>query len=200
MENTERLKLRVIAPGLEFLLPYIARQLPRYEVITDGEADKVVEIAEPEGTPSTGSNHPVLICPNIVGTGMTGFPMVIARKIANGMYLHIEGYSSRLSTIHAVDVAKAVELVLDHPGKYVITDGENPTIHDFAEALAWRIGQKRILTVKPSWAKWLIKKSWREKITTDATVDGSEFAKTFNFKPTAVTQYLRTHIYDDESL
>ncbi len=40
----------------------------------------------------------------------------------------------------------------------------------------------------------------RRAITDDTTFDGSAFASDFNFKPNSVTEYLRTHVYDDESL
>ncbi len=192
-------RLCVVAPGREFVLPYIKRELNDYEIVTDGDADFVVHITEPgDATPKDGAA--VLACANIVGTGMTGFPMEVARRIAAGSYYHIAGNEARLSTLHAVDLARAVALVIGKPGVYFVNDGCNPTYAEFAEALAWRIKQKRILTLKPSWARWLMNGRLRRAITDDTTFDGSAFASDFNFKPNSVTEYLRTHVYDDESL
>ncbi len=193
-----RPKLKVTAPGREFVLPYVERELPGYKIISEGTADCCVNIVEP-GADSAGGET-VLVCPNIVGTGMTGLPMEIARRIAGGSYFHISGNEARLSTVHAVDVAKAVSLVLHTPGVYLLTDGYNPTYAEFAEALAWRIKQKRIFTVSPFWSRWLMNRAFRRIVTTDSVLDGSEFINRFGFKPNVVTEYLRTHVYDDESL
>jgi len=198
-ENIPLPRLRIDAPGREFVLPYIVRELSGYDVVSDGEADQCVAIREP-GTLDCAAEVPVIVCTNIVGTGMTGFPMELARRIANGTYYHIADNEARLSTVHAVDVARAVALVIGKPGVYVLTDGENPTYTDFAEALAWRIKQKRILTLKRSWARWLMSSKLRRKITSDCVIDGSAFMEQFGFKPSRVTEYLRTHVYDDESL
>ena len=107
---------------------------------------------------------------------------------------------ARLSTIHAVDVAQAVRLSLGSGVHLAVTDGAEPTFHDFAEALAWRINQKRILTLNSKWVNWIINPRLRRIITTDAVVDGHDFSAGFDFHPTPVTEYLCTHVYDDESL
>lgn len=203
-DGKKRKWLGVVAPGREFILPYIARQLPRYEVVSGNAADLRVEIREPGCGLSHGdaADVPTLVCPNIVGTGMTGFPMEMARRVANGTYYHIEGNEARMSTVHAVDVARAVEIIIGRaPAVYVLTDGANPTYDEFAEALAWRLNQKRILRLKPSWARWIMNRNLRRIITSDSVVpDGERFINEFDFKPNIVTEYLRTHVYDDESL
>ena len=200
--NQEKPKrnIKVYSPGREFVLPYICREILDCDIsLCPTASDADVCILNP------GDNAPeececVLYCPNIVGTGMTGVPMEIARRIARGSYYHLGGNEARLSTIHATDVAKAVNIVLDHKGKYVVTDGVDPTFHDFSEAIAWRINHKRILTLNSVWVNWIINPGLRRLITTDCVVDGTLFAEKFDFKPTPVTEYLRTHNYDDESL
>ncbi len=56
------------------------------------------------------------------------------------------------------------------------------------------------MQLKPILARMMIPKQIRSIITTDRTFDGTEFAEKFNFHPTPVTEYLRTHVYDEESL
>lgn len=201
--NDKNLTLNVFAVGSEFVMPYIRRQMPSVvvrEVRDVALADVAVVTPENEARYAFPSKTAVLVCPNIVGTGMTGLPMALARRIARGSYYHLPDNDARLSTIHAADVARAVELAVGSPGRYIVTDGADPTFHDFSEALAFRINHKRILTLSSKWVRWIISPSLRRLITSDAVVDGSAFAMKFNFQPTPVTDYLRTHIYDEESL
>lgn len=192
----------VCSPAREFILPYIDRELcGRYERV-DNPADAQFHVAVinpgddlPEGFPAGGT---VLECPNIVGTGMTGLPMELACRIARGTYFHILGNDTRLSTIHASDVARAVGLAIGSGRRLTLTDGADPSFHDFADALAYRINDKRILTVKPLWARFLMNGALRRTVTTDAVV--YHISTLEGFIPTPVTEYLRTHVYDDESL
>ncbi len=166
------------------------------------DADYVVAIARPGDVipDDIAEVATVLECPNIVGTGMSGLPMKIAGKILNGTYCHVKGNEARLSTIHAVDVAQAVRLSLGTVGRFIVTDGDGPSVHDFAEALAFRINQKRIYTIKPFWAKFMLTGSLFDELTVDRLLDGNAFKESFDFKPVPVVEYLRTHVYDDESL
>lgn len=203
MAITSSETIQVYAPGREFLLPYLKREFAAAHVeLSDKINEADVAILSPgDKTPDEISDGiTVLFCPNIVGTGMTGLPMDFVRRIARGSFYHLDGNEARLSTIHATDVARAVSLSLHSGGSYTVTDGDNPTFHDFAEALAHRLNQKRILTLSSKWVKWIISPSLKKLITTDAVVDGCEFAEKFNFKPTPVVTYLKTHVYDDESL
>lgn len=193
-------KLYIYAPEGEFLRPYIERELPDYELVDSADgADYTCAIIHLE-TPAPADCAMVLRCPYIVGTGMTGIPMTFARRIDRGTFCHIKGNEARISLIHAVDVAVAVRLTLGQSGEYIITDGCSHTIHDFAEALARRINQKRILTLNHFWARWLMGLDMMKFIITDHIADGSVFAERFNFQPNNVCEYLRTHVYDDESL
>lgn len=198
----EKKKLKIIAPSHGFVLPYIARELPQYEIVSEGEADECTVIISPDGTipEDAPGDATVLLCPNVVGTGMTGLPMELAMKIADGTYFHIEGVEAHLSTIHASDVAKAVRLSLGKGVHHKVTDGSDPTYNDFAEALAFRLKNKRIMTLKPILARFMMSKKLRDLISTNRTVDGTAFAEAFDFHPIPVTEYLRTHVYDDESL
>ncbi len=195
--------LHLIAPGLEFLLPYFEREFADMTVTTDdtANADATVAVCMPgRPYPADTEKVAVLVCPNIVGTGMNGLPMEMVERIARMRHFHIQGNEARLSTIHAVDVARAARLALNTPGAHVVTDLVDPTFYDFAEALSYRLGHKRIFTLAPKWARWIMSRRWRDIITTNCIVDGQEFAQRFNFTPNSVTEYLRTHVYDDSSL
>lgn len=194
--------IKVYIPGREFVLPYIAREMPEFnvELAADSTDCDVVILNPGQQVPDSNSDVAVLFCPNIVGTGMNGLPMEIAGRIARGSYYHLGGNEARLSTIHASDVAKAVRLSYKKGGQYIVTDGEDPTFHDFAEALAWRINHKRILTLNSKWVNWIVSPSLRRIITKDNTFDSSRFFNDFDFHPVPVTEYLRTHVYDEESL
>lgn len=194
--------VHVCAPAREFILPYIDREFfGWYQRVDDPSvADFHVAVINPDddlphGFPAGGT---VLECPNIVGTGMTGLPMDIASCIASGTYYHISGNNSRLSTIHASDVARAVYLTVGSGRRMTLTDGADPTFIDFAEALACRINDKRILTLKPFWAMLLMSPRLRRAVTSDAVV--RQVSRIEGFIPTPVVEYLHNHVYDDESL
>lgn len=205
MNPTKLPHLAVSARSLDFVLPYIRRQLPGWEVVAEdgSEADaRVALLAYDEEMPADiSAGTTVLVCLNTIGTGMTGLPMTLAAGVANGRFFHIEGASpARISTIHASDVAKAVELSLGDGGRYFISDGTDPTVDQLADALAYRLGDKRILTIKPWMAKWLMPASLRRLAAEGSTARCNVFAEKFGFRPTPVTEYLRTHVYDESSL
>lgn len=199
--NTDPLKIFVNTPDCNFVMPYIRRRLPE-AVFVDSprEADRCVTVAQDRSAVDCRPGGLGLHCPAIVGTGMNGKPWTLACAIAGGRLYHVAGNEARMSVIHATDVAEAVALALDDSGSYTLTDLANPTVTQLSEALSRRIDNRRIYTLKPFWAKMLMPRSLYTAVTTDAVSDGSEFAEKFNFKPSPVTTYLTTHVYDDESL
>lgn len=198
--------LRLICRSLKFVAPYIQRELPDYELIESGAGDAAVCLFTSEEADDLHAREELpagcttLICPNVVGTGMNGWPMTIAEAIARGRYFNIKGNEERLSTVHASDVAVAVRLSLGHGGTFTVTDLNDPRQIDFAEAIAHRLNDKRIFTVSSTWAPWLMGRKLFNFVTESDVYDGEEFAYQFKFKPTPVVEYLRTHVYDDESL
>lgn len=142
----------------------------------------------------------VLVCPSIVCTGMRGLPMRIARGISRGTFALIRGSEARISVVHGVDVARAAAIAAGTQGSYVLTDGSDPTIADLAQALAYRLGDKRLVTIPPRLARLWYGREFYEELTTDRC-QPCTFCEVFpDFKPQIVTQYLRTHVYDEESL
>lgn len=141
-----------------------------------------------------------LYCPIIIGTGMVGLPRRMAAGIYRGSYFSIVGNESRLSAIHAADLADAVALAAGTDGSFTITDGVDHKLDDLAEALAYRLGDKRIYAIKPWMARLWYGKEYYSQLTADHLASDS-FAQAYpSFSPTPVTQYLRTHVYDEKSL
>lgn len=210
-----------------FITKYIKRQLldsplhPKqkivHEVGTDLSHDITIDVTDSRITiGGTDRATTTLMLPAVVGTGMGGDLGRMAAMIHRGTYFHVRGDEARLSVIHATDVGKAVGIALLNPsleGTYYISDGINPTWHDLAEALAYRMGQKRIysLTLK----HWQRMAHWADRlklsqfgtrqlklITTDAIVDTNLWTIDAGeaWHPADTTEYLRTHVYDENSL
>lgn len=194
--------LNVIAPGREFVLPYIEAAIPGVE-ITDGPADHTMIIASVADADELAARHqgvPVLICAEIIGTGMTGFPRRLAEAVLRGSFMHVPGRKEPVSIVHAVDVGRAAALVYDRPGVYRLADTAEHDVDELADALAVRMSNKRIFTLRTRFLQWLFRPSFERLTRGLQPVDGSEFASAFGFTPVNVTNYLRTHVYDESSL
>lgn len=153
----------------------------------------------------------ILRCPPIVGTAMQGMLRSMVNSIYRGTYHHIADETQRLSVVHAVDVARAILDLAPTGGIYNLTDGVNPTRRDLAEALAHRMSDKRIYTLRPKRARVTAKildfvpfatfgsKTLAERYTT-LTFSCDKAIKALGWRPNSVTEYLRTHVYDENSL
>ena len=221
-----------------FVVPYIQRELPEVELTTQPEeADVAVMLShvdiygltEGEMLDETARlrdsrwhereeqfrNLPfkcavvILRLADVIGTGMVGFPMDLAKSIASGRFFHFPGNNACRSVIHTSDVARAVAAVVtdrnaEISGVYNLTDMVNPTIHDIAETLAFRMDNKRISTLSTGPQQWMGRKWYGRRLyalyTSTITFDGSKFCDKFSFTPVPVTEYVRTHVYDHNSL
>ena len=235
--NDQPFKLHVYAPYSAFVMPYIERELPEVEAVSDaGDADLAVMIShvdvyglsQGEEVPETamlrnssfrkeeeefccraGECGIIIRTADIVGTGMTGFPMDLAKAIASGRFFHFPDNEARRSVVHASDVARFIALLVSRKGtaahrEYNLTDMSDPTIHDIAEALAYRMDNKRISTLSTGPQQWMGRKWYGRKLyalyTTTVTYSAERVKEEFGFEPVPVTKYLRTHVYDHESL
>lgn len=215
-----------IHPRASFIIKYIHRELSDNPVTPRQKITEDIETTDSDFTIVTFDDHIIvksidgrtvtLKLPMVIGTGMTGEGARMARMIYRGTYFHVKDSTSRVSVIHATDAAKAVRLAMTSDaleGEYAISDFNEPSRHDLAEAIAYRLGQKRIysLTMKrfASIARWADKlgiapfSSKRLKmLTSEALIDTSRWneATADSWHPTPVIEYLRTHDYDHNSL
>lgn len=167
--------------------------MPRHSVLKLEE--EFAEACRRKGVQPT-----ILRCPHIVATGMTGLPREMVNKIYRGTWFHIKGVQEHLSVVHASDVAKAAECCMDSGQTLIVTDGADPTYEEFAEALAYRLDQKRIFTIGERWARWRYSSALYNILTNTLTFSSKKIQEEFAFHPTPVCTYLTTHVYDDESL
>ncbi len=147
----------------------------------------------------------------IVGTGMMGVLRETVNSIYRGTYRLIKDNEARRSVIHAVDVARAARIAAPQGGIYNLTDLADPTVNDLAEALAYRISNKRIYALDIRRARkvarfcdWIpllpLNTRRLRQLTTSLTFDGRTFCHKFDFTPVSVTDYLHNHVYDENSL
>lgn len=166
---------------------------PKHSLLTD-------EAAFLKACASRGVGATVLRCPHIVCTGMTGLPRQMVEKIYRGSYFHIKGDEQRLSVVHASDIALAGRKALDSGRVFIVTDGANPTFEQLAEALAYRMGDKRLYSISDRWARWRYNSAFYNQITNTVTFSCEAIKSTCGFEPTPVCDYLRNHVYDENSL
>lgn len=149
----------------------------------------------------------------IVGTGMKGTLRSMVNGIYRGYYHHLKDNNARRSVIHATDVSLAVNKIASIGGVFNLTDGVNPSVYDLAEALAYRMGDKRIYTMSMGMAKFIAKVGdivcpskfplttpKLGQLTNTLTFNGDAISSVIDWKPNSVTEYLRTHNYDENSL
>lgn len=162
------------------------------------------------GCRRTGTPYVILRCADIIGTGMTGFTRSLANDIWRGTFFHLPGNVARRSVVHATDIARIVH-ALAHGGLpssglnvFNVSDGTAPSIHDLAEALAYRMCNKRIstLSTRPQQVigRFLYGKKKVAAYTTTRTFSAARLVRELAFKAVPACEYLRTHIYDDNSL
>lgn len=198
----------IIPSSLDFLKPYIEAALKPLE----GRSDVLICLQSLDARSESPGDIPAEACvlrlPVVIGTGMTGFGRHLVQSIWRGTFFHFPDNEMRLSVVHAVDVARAVALLCTTPrtgAVYTLTDGVDPTLHDLAEALAYRMCNKRISNLSTKPQQWLGRVLYGRRHYTEYTVsrcyDGSAFLTDYpDFHPTDVCTYLRTHVYDDTSL
>lgn len=152
----------------------------------------------------------VMRCANVVGTGMTGFPMWLAGRIHSGRMVHLRGNEAEVSVVHAVDTAAiaallAGKLAVGHRFEPMnITDGSATRVDDLIDALAYRLNDKHVWTVDGMMARvaaFLYDKSRYNELTTTRTFDDArQIAATEGYKMHVVTEYLRTHDYSADEV
>lgn len=145
----------------------------------------------------------IVRCPEVIGTGMRGLAMRLARGIARGTLLHIRDNEGLISLIHATDVA-ALAIHPELQGHTVnLTDGTETAMYELIDALAYRLGDKHVLTIKwPRIARAIYGSEFYDDMTRQLTFSNSLAMCLLgpSVRLNKVTEYLRTHNYNEESL
>lgn len=205
----------IFAPAHQFLYKYFDRAFDREIVETPVKNDLPAVIITAEGAADTSelqtfrkSCHELglrlitLHVPAVIGTGMGSPTIDLVRNIARGTLFKIKDNSARWSLIHAVDVPEAVKYILaNNTSDNHILQGKNYAVNDLIDALAFRMNNRKVGTVSDKWGRVLHSKRLYQLMTGDmltSAVSPSEQLEGFDY--TDVTEYLKTHVYDDESL
>lgn len=149
---------------------------------------------------ASGLQAVILRCADIVATGMTGFPRMMANKIYRGTFIGLNGVTGLRSFVHASSLPDAALVAMDKPGIYNVTDRSETSISEFAEALAWRISQKHIFSIGDKWFRFIFGRRKYDDMRRSLTFSCEKLCSAGEYKPTRVIDYLKTHIYDDKSL
>lgn len=236
--------LLLSAPGRMFVVPYIERELPQWEIYSPEnighlqpdaavmlsgteiyavrEGSDYDESAPVDGrlplaarevelcnlAEQRGIKPVVLRCAVTIGTGMEGYGMDMARDIARGTFFHFPGNQAVVSVIHASQIARLVADICNGavtPSRkyYNITDLKDTPVHDLAEALAFRMNNKRISTLSTRPQQWMGRIVFGAKYrrySTSLTFSARAAEKELNFCPEGTVEYMRSHVYDDNSL
>ncbi len=142
----------------------------------------------------------VLRCAPIVCTGMTGWVRDLAGKIARGTFIALAGNEARRSVVHAVSLPDAARAVIGCDDTFNVTDTVDPLLSDLADALAWRIAQKRIFSIPARWYRILFGKKKLADIGRSLTFSCEKLRSSGLYNPVSVVDYLKTHVYDESSL
>ncbi|MDE6310476.1 MAG: hypothetical protein K2L96_01490 [Muribaculaceae bacterium] len=207
--DTPRKRAFVQLEGRDFLHPYlkaefepvysleIVRQLP-----DDAPEDAVRVCIAGENDTLPETDAPVLAVPEVIGTGMTGMPRRLAEDVAAGrFYLIRDTDYPRIRILHATDLASAARIAAERgtSGIWSLDDGKNPTLNELADALAYRMNGKRLFALPRKWARLFgIGRKWMRHNCAPARF--TSFAESAGFRPNSVCEYLRTHVYDENSL
>lgn len=197
------MKLKLTGPDFEFVRPYVERALPEEIELSESDAACHTLLCSAGQGASLAASHPeaaVLQLPVVIGTGMTGMPRKLVERIWRGTFFHLRDVETPVEAVHAVDVAAAVMLTAGRPGLYAVTDGAPHDLDELADALSARLGDKRILTAPRRWGRFLPGYVLRRRFADIPRIFGGDFIAHFDFKPHNVSDYLRTHVYDENSL
>jgi len=208
----------VRAPGQEFIHKYFDREFDcdiTGDLPDDGDVTGAVMIvSDPDATVDTtsytdwctrhGLRSIVIRVPHIIGTGMKGLPMTLARGVMRGTMLCIRDNEAKIAVIHAVDIPRVVRAIVEEGGTEPVDIAVSaPPVHvnDLIQALGRRIKDKRVGSIKPRWARVLYGAERYAELTTDYAVNTEAFDARFpDFEFVNPVEYLITHVYDDESL
>lgn len=216
MSDTDRRPhMTVYMPGQEFIAKYIDRHFDRNVLVRLGDdpgvealmlsravnPDTAAEATYREWCAAHGIKPRILRLAMVIGTGMAGFGMTLARGVARGTMLVIRDNVAVRSAIHCVDIPRVIER-LPQDELTLTVAGPPVSISELVCALGKRIKDKRVGSIKPRWARLLYGSSLYGDLTRDQVTDTADLEATLgpDFVFTNIPGYLTTHVYDDESL
>ncbi|MCH5219236.1 MAG: hypothetical protein J1F20_01605 [Muribaculaceae bacterium] len=169
--------------------------------VRDAENPKVIDFME--GCVRRGLTCLHLRVPYVVGTGMGGVMMRMARGVSQGTVMRIKDNETEWSVIHATDVASAAKHFADKPSPqtdYVVS-ASPVKVNELVTAFGVRIKNKHIGSLSRRWARLLSGKSLYQAMVTDQILDTRQFATDYpEFVFANPVVYLETHDYGDDSL
>ncbi|MDE6278052.1 MAG: hypothetical protein K2M06_08095 [Muribaculaceae bacterium] len=209
LQTAPRPRAVVLMEGREYLRPYLERVFePEYEFLICRElpagepVDACVSILG-EDDRDEGLAMPAIIIPEVIATGMDGLGRRLAEDVAAGRFFAIRDTDyPRVRVVHATDVAEAAFLAAKRgaAGIWRLDDGAEPTLNELADALAYRMNGKRLYALPRKWARLFgVGRKWMRYSCSPAP-EVASFAEAFDFRPTPVCTYLKTHVYDGNSL
>lgn len=210
MKSDEQPAAAVMISGTELYIPSEGENL---EENTAADGRLPLAAAEVEFTrlaSDMGLTPVILRCANIIGTGMTGFPHRLAASILQGTFFHFPGNEARLSVVHASEIARLTALIYSRRPQggnavvYNVCDSINPTLHDLAEALAFRMDNRRISNLSTRFQRMLGRlfygRTLYRRYTSTLTFSNARLRNELDFEPCDTLNYMRTHVYDHSSL
>lgn len=196
-----------ITPELEFVRPYIHRAMGcrvEYEEGMDGPVAAICitsavgrqdssaavfkDAMHAAGVPVT-----ELRCAHVVGTGMTGLPRRLAELLYRGRYMHIRDINPPVTVIHATEVAALAAENVGAERTLIAAESKDTPVQELAEGLNYRLGDKVLPTVSERKARWLYSGAVYQLLTVPNTVPGGTVEM-------SAVEYMRTHVYDENSL
>ncbi|MDE7427579.1 MAG: hypothetical protein K2M79_07255 [Muribaculaceae bacterium] len=202
----EKIYSLYIAPELEFVRPYIQREMESWTLHEDGMGHPQAAVCVTSAVTSAAvasefkakmqaAGVPVttLECAHVVGTGMTGLPRKIAELLYRGRYMHIRDINPAVTVIHATEVAALVARNIGRDITLIAAENKDTTVQELAEALNYRLGDKVLPMVSERKARWLYSGAVYQMLTESHTVQGGTVDK-------SAVKYMRTHVYDENSL
>ena len=211
--------MAVWAPRHEFLHKYFEQEFQR-DIVTDpvnatdrktcflildskdGENEDVRTFRDKCQT--HGCRLITLRLPAVVGTGMGDPVMKLAKNIARGTMFKIKENNPVWSVIHATDVARLARVIMErdlNKDVDIVVPGTQIQLHDLIDALAYRMGDKKIGTLKYKFARLFFRPALLNIMTQNKVVENPDFTTiAAEFKFTDPADYLKTHVYDENSL
>lgn len=209
---TPKPQITILLDGHDYLKPYLEREL--------AEAGYGVEYSPLSGRDGRDSNPSAAIAlagvgqslpegftglqfPAVVATGMQGTVRALAEDVARGNFFKIRDYEyPAIHVVHATDIARAVATIVRDglSGQWSLHDGARPSLDALADALAQRMNGKRLFALPKTWARLLgVGRKWRN-FSDSFTPTLPDFSAATGLTPTNVCHYLKSHIYDENSL